>query len=150
MNYCLGLNLADVVAYDEQITGYNRSQFIEYSVAESSSIGMMARCVESGKVMGYVIFRRTNRSTICPQPLYATCLEVAEVLLYNGLQKFVGYEKLTIECWDINTDACRVLAQDKLGLEQVKTSGAIMFTQFDMCANFKNIFCNSPSVFYPF
>lgn len=52
--------------------------------------------------------------------------------------------------WDINSEASVTLAQEKLGLEQVKTSSAIMFTEFDMGANFKNIFCNSPSVFYPF
>lgn len=143
-------NLADVVAYDEQITGYNRAQFIEYSNAESSSIGTMARCVESGKVLGYGIFRRANRSTIVPQPLYASCLEIAEVLLYNALQKFTGYDKLAMECWDINSDACVTLAQDKLGLQPVKMGSAIMFTEYDMGANFKNIFCNSPSVFYPF
>lgn len=138
------------MAYDEQITGYNRSQFIEYSVGECSSIGTMARCVESGKVMGYGIFRRANRSTIVPQPLYANCQEIAEVLLYNALGKFTGFEKLAMECWDINSDATVLFAQEKLGLEQVKTSSAIMFTEYDMCANFKNIFCNSPSVFYPF
>ena len=146
----LAFNLADVVAYDEQITGFNRSLFIEYSNAESSSIGTMARCIESGKVLGYGIFRRANRSTIVPQPLYANCLEIAEVLLYNALQRFTGYDKLAMECWDINHDATLALAKDKLGLQQVKTGSTIMFTEFDMGANFKNIFCNSPSVFYPF
>lgn len=85
------------MAYDEQITGFNRSQFIEYSVAETSSIGTMARCVESGKVMGYGIFRRANRSTIIPQPLYANSLDIAEVLLYNALQRFTGFDKLALE-----------------------------------------------------
>lgn len=110
---------------------------------------MMARDVRSGKVMGYGIFRRSNLfSTIIPQPLYATSVDIAEVLMYNAVQKFSGFDKIVMECWDINQDAIE-LATHKLGLDLVKTSN-IMFTEYDMGANFGNIICNSPSMFYPF
>lgn len=142
-------NLSDVVAYDEQICGFNRTQFIEYSNAEPSSVGMMARDVQSGKVMGYGIFRRASRfNSIVPQPLYANTMEIAEVLMYNAIEKFSGFDKITMECWDINQEAAQ-LAASKLGLSAVKQS-TVMFTEYDVGANFRNIFCNSPSVFYPF
>ncbi|XP_027197297.2 uncharacterized protein F36G3.2-like [Dermatophagoides pteronyssinus] len=142
-------NLPDVIAYDEQVCGFNRTQFIQYSIGESSSVGMMARDIHSGKVMGYGIFRRSNQfSTIIPQPLYATSVEIAEALMYNALQKFAGFDKVFMECWDINTEAT-TLASQKLGLENIKTLN-IMFTEYDIQANFGNIICNSPSQFYPF
>lgn len=148
-NYLLVYNLPDVIAYDEQVCGFNRAQFIQYSNGESSSVGMMARDIHSGKVMGYGIFRRSNLfSTIIPQPLYATSIEIAEALMYNALQKFAGFDKVVMECWDINVEAT-TLATHKLGLDLVKTLN-IMFTENDIGANFGNIICNSPSPFYPF
>jgi len=131
------------------VTGVNRGAFIKYSVAESSSIGVAARCVESGRIRGYGIFRRVDRSTIAAQPLYANNVDIAEVLVYSAMHKFAGVKRFAMECWDVNDDACRILAINRLGLEQVRYS-TVMFTERDLCINFKHIFASSPSPFYPF
>ncbi|KPM08275.1 Acetyltransferase-like protein [Sarcoptes scabiei] len=142
-------NLPDVIAYDEQVCGFNRAQFIQFSSHEPSSIAIMARNLHNGKCVGYGVFRRSNRlGTIIPQPLYSTSIDIAEVLIYNASHKFYGFDKLLMECWDINREAIE-LATIKLGLEPSKTSN-IMFTEHDIGANFGNIICNSPSPFYPF
>ena len=141
--------MEEITGYDETITGVNRGTFIKYSIAESSSIGVLARCVESGRILGYGIFRRSDQWTIVPQPLYANTVDIAEVLIYSAMHKFAGIKRLSMECWDVNDDACRILAKNRLGLEQIRYS-AVMFTEKDLCINFKHIFASSPSPFYPF
>lgn len=135
------------MAYDEQICGFNRHQFLSYSVGEPGTLSLLLRYIESGVVAGFGIFRR-NANTIAAQPLYANSSEQAEVLLYNALQSMTGYDKLALEVWDVNHDAIE-LATNKLGLAKLKTS-TIMFTDYDVCANFGKIFGSSPLVFYPF
>lgn len=136
-----------MVAYDEQICGFNRHKFLSYSVEEPGTFSILLRYIESGVVAGFGIFRR-NANTIAPQPLYANSMEQAEVLLYNALHSMTGYDKLSMDVWDVNNDAIE-LATSKLGLQKLKTS-TIMFTDYDVGANFGKVFGSSPLVFYPF
>jgi len=108
---------------------------------------LLARYIENGYIAGYAIFKSTNDNSIAPQPLYANSDEVAEALTYNCIHKFVGYDSLYLETWDVN-DGANHLAE-KLGLT-VKKRLPIMFTHEDLAANFKSIYFIGPSSFYPF
>lgn len=112
-------------------------------------MGLLLRCMASGKVLGYGLFRRAvDHATIVAQPLYGNSASIVEVLLYNALSSLMGVDKVVMEVWNINQEAMD-LARDKLGLSQVRTSTA-MFTDRDVAANFGHIFASSPTVFYPF
>ncbi|CAG2119027.1 unnamed protein product, partial [Medioppia subpectinata] len=140
-------NLVDVIEYDEQICGLNRAQFLEMAIAESGTISLLCRYIENGYIAGYAIFKTTNDNSISPQPLYANSDDIAEALTYNGVIKFVGYDGLYLETWDVN-DGAQYLAE-KLGLS-VRRRVPIMFTREDLSANYKNIYFIGPSGFYPF
>jgi hypothetical protein len=140
-------NLTDVIDYDEQICGINRAQFLELSIAEPGTISLLARYIENGSIAGYAIFKTTNNNSIAPQPLYANSTEIAETIIYNCIVKFVAFDTLYLETWDVNESA-NYLA-NKLGLT-VQKRMPIMFTREDLSANFKRIYFIGPSNFYPF
>ena len=141
-------NVVDVIEYDESICGMNRSQFLQLSINEPGSVSLLARYIDSGTVAGYGIFRTTNFNTVTPRPLYADNDNIAEALIYNCLNKFVAYDGLHFEAWDVN-DGANWIAE-KLGLK-LSHQSPIMFTREDVAPNnFKNIYYITSSDFYPF
>lgn len=121
--------------------------FLELAICEPGTISLLARYIENGHIAGYAIFKTTNDNSISPQPLYANSDEIAEALTYNGIVKFVGFDGLYLETWDVNSGA-NYLAE-RLGLQVTKRL-PIMFTKEDLSANYKRIYFIGPSSFYPF
>ncbi|CAM6000133.1 unnamed protein product [Sphagnum balticum] len=148
IEYISGHNIGEVIEYDEEVCGINRNRFIELSVAEPGSVALLARYITNGHIAGYAIFKTTNFNSIMPRPLYADNDYIAEALTYNCIDKFVAYDGLYWQTWDVNEEANWLVT--KLGLEK-KYMSPVMFTRQDVPANnFKRIFAISPSDFYPY
>lgn len=148
MEWITNENVIDVIEYDESICGMNRAQFLQLSINEPGSVSLLARYIDSGTVAGYGIFRTTNFNKVTPRPLFADNDNIAEALTYNCLNKFVAYDGVHLEAWDVN-DGANWIAE-KLGLK-LSHQSPIMFTREDVAPNnLKNIYYMTSTSFYPF
>ncbi|CAG2112227.1 unnamed protein product, partial [Medioppia subpectinata] len=110
-------NLRDVIEYDKDLCGIDRSVYIEGISKSPESVNLVA-INEKNQVLGYCVVLALTTGTTGIEPLYADNEQIAELLANKCCQRLPKNltQELIYKCWNIN-DKSKVIAM-KLGLKE--------------------------------